>query len=120
MNRRRARGLVRGLVAVGAILVLAVAGGYLALRFARPVVTVTEAVEAPVVQAFYATGTILPVREYPIKTNMAGTIQEVRVDKGDSVKKGQVLAVVSDPESVFKQRQKEAELIEMQQRADDK
>src|SRR5207247_1109794 len=59
-------------------------------------------------------------RALPIKSNTGGTLIEGRVDKGHSVKKGQVLAVVSDPELVFKDRQKDAELKEMQQRADEK
>jgi len=120
MNRHRAWGLVRGALTVILVALVGIGGGYAALNFARPVVTVTEAVEAPVVQAFYATGTILPVREYPIKTNVAGTISDVRVDKGDAVKKGQVLAIISDPDLVFVARQKEAELKEMEQRADEK
>jgi multidrug efflux pump subunit AcrA (membrane-fusion protein) len=59
-----------------------VLGGYVALRFLRPLVTVTEPVEGPVVQAFYSTGTVSPEREFPIKANIAGVITEMRVDKG--------------------------------------
>ena len=73
------------------------AGAWLVLRITSPLVTVTDAVEGPVVQAFYSTGTIQPVREFPIKSNTAGILTEVKVDKGDRVSKGQSLAIVSDP-----------------------
>ena len=43
------------------------------------------------VEAFYATGTISPEQEYPIKSNVAGIIAKMNVDKGDAVKKDQVL-----------------------------
>ncbi len=94
-------------------------GGYIALRFLRPVVTVTEPAEGPVVQAFYSTGTVSPEREFPIKANIAGVITEMRVDKGDRVKKGQVLAVVIDPPLQFNVDKAKAELHEKQQLADD-
>ncbi|MDQ3626028.1 MAG: efflux RND transporter periplasmic adaptor subunit, partial [Verrucomicrobiota bacterium] len=87
---------------------------------ARPVVTVSEAVEAPVVQAFYSTGTVQPEREYPIKSNGAGIITEVRVDKGDRVRKGDSLAVVADPELRFAADKARAELLERQKRAEPK
>ncbi|MBW3574770.1 MAG: efflux RND transporter periplasmic adaptor subunit, partial [Actinobacteria bacterium] len=74
--------------------------------------------EGPVVQAFYSTGTVQPDREFPIKANVAGTITDVRVDKGDAVTEGQPLAVVSEPGLVFAHRQAQAELEEKQKRAD--
>ena len=79
------------------LLAVIVGGGYLILRFASPQVILTEAVEGPVVQAFYSTGTVQPEREFPIKSNVAGLITEIKVDKGDHVKAGQPLAVVSAP-----------------------
>ncbi|HEX8523693.1 MAG TPA: efflux RND transporter periplasmic adaptor subunit [Tepidisphaeraceae bacterium] len=85
-----------------------------------PRVTVTEAVEGPVVAAFYSTGTIQPEREYPIKSNVAGTITEVRVDKGTALRKGDVLAVVSDPALQFQVDKAAAELKEKLGRADAK
>jgi HlyD family secretion protein len=118
MSRRyRGISLVRLIVGLGVVACVG-AAGYAGWQYARPVVTVTEAVEGPVVHAFYATGTVLPQREFPIKANLAGILTEVRVDKGDRVKRGQVLAVVSAPEMVFKQRQAEAELAEMVRLAD--
>jgi hypothetical protein len=50
--------------------------GWLVLRWARPVVTVSEAVEAPVVQAFYSTGTVQPEREYPIRATSPASSQK--------------------------------------------
>src|SRR3954470_11296000 len=71
-----------------ALLIAAVVGGALAyIRLTSAAVVVTEAVEGPVVQAFYSTGTIQPDREFPIKANVAGILTSVLVDKGDRVKK---------------------------------
>src|SRR5580765_3213223 len=97
MNRRRAQSATRVVLSVGGALLVVVAVAAAVLHFVRPVVTVTEAVTGPVVQAFYSTGTIQPEREFPIKSNTAGTLTEVRVDKGDHVTKGQPLAIVTDP-----------------------
>ncbi len=82
--------------------------------------TVTEVADRRVVQAFYATGTVSPEREYPIRTSTAGLLVEVFVDKGDAVKTGQPLAFVSDPDLEAKVKQAEAELAEKQARADAK
>jgi HlyD family secretion protein len=107
-----------GLIAVMAIIGSAAAA--IAVRVARPVVSVTEPVEGPVVQAFYATGTIAPDREYPIKSNVGGIVVEVRVDKGQRVRKGDVLAIVKNDELPLKLEQAKAELAEKRQRADEK
>lgn len=120
MNRRRAQSTAKWVLVTAVVTVCVVGGGYAALQFARPVVTVSEAVEAPVVQAFYSTGTVQPEREYPIKSNAAGIITAVRVDKGDRVTKGDPLAVVSDPELTYAADKARAELLERQQRADAK
>jgi multidrug efflux pump subunit AcrA (membrane-fusion protein) len=65
-------------------------------RLTRPSVVVTQVVLAPVVEAFYATGTLLPDREYPIRTHVEGTVTQVHVDKGDAVTRDMVLATVRD------------------------
>ncbi len=107
------------LIAAGVLLVLGFAiWGIFVLT--SPSISVTEAVEGPVVQAFYSTGTIQPEREYPVKANAAGTVTEVRVDKGAHVKKGDVLAVVSDPALQFQVDKAQAELKEKVARADAK
>jgi multidrug efflux pump subunit AcrA (membrane-fusion protein) len=102
------------LIVVGAALVL------LGLRLMAPKVTVAEVVEGPVVQAFYATGTIQPLRDYPIKTPLAGTITSVRVDKGDRVTASEVLAVVSDPDLAYAASKAKAAYEEKLARADEK
>jgi HlyD family secretion protein len=117
---RRAQGSTRWIITAVVAVVVGVAGVLAVLRFSSPLVVVSEAVEGPVVQAFYSTGTVQPEREFPIKANIAGTIKEVHVDKGDAVKKDQPLAVMSEPGLVFAQRQAQAELEEKQKRADAK
>jgi HlyD family secretion protein len=102
------------------LLGLVAAVGWGIYQYARPLVTVTEVVEGPVVQAFYSTGTIEPQREYPIKSNTAGTITQVHVDKGDRVSKGQPLAVVTDPAQLYTVEKAQAELNEKLSRADEK
>lgn len=110
MERRRAQSPARWIITFALLISVIVAGGYLALRIARPLVTVTQAVEGPVVQAFYSTGTVEPERQFPIKSNIAGIITKVLVDKGDSVKQGQEIVVVSDPELQFMKEKARAEL----------
>src|SRR4051812_31209310 len=112
MSRRRGQSIVRWVITASVLIVVVVGGGWAAIRYTSPVVVTTEAVEAPVVQAFYSTGTIQPEREFPIKSNTAGTVTDVRVDKGDHVKKGQVLALVSDPGLLFLFNKAQAELDE--------
>ncbi len=86
----------------------------------RPVVTITQTIEGPVVQSFYATGTVQPVTEYPIKTSNAGIITRVFVDKGARVARGQPLAVVEDPQLQFELDKANAQLEQARLRADAK
>ncbi len=120
MRRRPARSLARWVLWTAVAVAVFGAAAALALRVLRPVVTVTEATEGPVVQAFYSTGTVEPVREYPIKSNTAGILTDVRVDKGDAVAKDQVLAVVTDPALLYARDRAKAELVEKLARADEK
>lgn len=120
MSQRRAQSSVKWVLGLAILIGVAVAIVVVGFRWSRPKVVVTDAVEGPVVQAFYSTGTVQPVRDYPIKSNIAAVITEVKVDKGDRVTAGQVLAVVADPELVYAARKAEAELKERQQRADAK
>ena len=118
--RRRAQITTRWILTAAVGVAVLVAAVLVVARFSSPLVVVSEAVEGPVVQAFYSTGTVQPDREFPVKANVAGTVTEMRVDKGVAVKKGQPLAVVSEPGLVFAQRQAQAELEEKQKRADEK
>jgi RND family efflux transporter MFP subunit len=126
-RRRRAENRAQTLVrwVLLAVVVAAVAGVALAVYgYARPVVTVTEIVPAPVVQAFYATGTLSPVRDHPIKTPVEGIIERFPdgplIDKGSRVTKGQPLLKVVDPELELMELRAQAELDEKRARADDK
>src|SRR5262245_22996907 len=118
MSARRAQGNTRWIAGSfgGTLLLGLLAWGILV--WASPAVTVTEAVEGPVVQAFYSTGTVQPEREYPIKANVPGTVEEVKVDKGDRVKAKDVLAVVADPALRYQVDKAAAELKERVARAD--
>ncbi len=83
-------------------------------------VQTSQAVMAPVVQAFYATGTLLPDREYPIRSSVEGVITQVHVDKGDVVKKDQPLAYVRADDSIMKFRQAQADFDLKKQLADER
>src|SRR5688572_26490700 len=116
----RAAVLVRWLVLFAVATVLPLVAWQVAVRWLRPQVTVTTVVEAPVVQAFYASGTRLPEREYPIKSNNNGIITQVLVDKGDHVRKDQALAVVHEDSVQFRFEQSQAELDQARKLADEK
>ncbi len=117
MKSRRGQSPVRWVFTVALVLALVLGAGMLVLRWVRPTVTVTEVVEGPVVQAFYATGTVQPEREFPIKSATAGILTKRLVDKGDHVKKDQPLVVVSDPSLQFTADKTKAELAEKLKRA---
>src|SRR3954470_5012410 len=117
MKTRRGQSPVRWVLTIVVIVALVGGGGLLVFRWVRPSVTVTEVIEGPVVQAFYATGTVAPDHEFPIKSSTAGILVKVLVDKGDAVKKDQPLAVVSDPALVFLADKAKAELEEKLKRA---
>jgi HlyD family secretion protein len=102
------------LVAVVVTAGAAVAG----YRYLRPEVDVTEVVEGPVVEAFYATGTVSAEHEYSVRSNVAGIIH-LSVDKGSNVKRGQVLGVVDNADLRFAVDQARAELTRKEKLADD-
>ena len=104
-----------------AVLIVALGGGgFLALNLLRPRVQVTHTVEGPVVQAFYSTGTVQPVREYAIRANHAGIIKQLLVDKGTKVKAQQPLVIVEERELQFQLDKATAELNEKTARLDEK
>src|SRR5258708_28946064 len=118
--RRSGHGKIRWVLAIAASIAIVAVASIVIARVARPMVSVTRAVEGPVVQAFYATGTLNPDREYPVKSNVAGIVVDIRVDKGQRVKRRDVLAIVKSDELALKLEQAKAELSEKRQRADDK
>ena len=93
--------------------------GLLGAYMMMPVVTVTHLADGPVVQAFYATGTVRPVREYPVKSAAAGILTRVIVDKGDRVKAGDTLAVVHDPGMEYSAASADATLEQMRKTVDE-
>jgi multidrug efflux pump subunit AcrA (membrane-fusion protein) len=102
---------------------IALAGAaFAAVRtFTLPRVEVTRITTGPVVQAFYATGTVSPEREYSVHSNVAGILfLENGIDKGVAVKKDQLLARVVTDDLEQKLKQAQAELKEKQARADEK
>ena len=117
---RKANALVRSLVVILILAGLGAGGYFAAIHILRPEIVVTTTVEGPVVQAFYATGTILPEREYSIRSNVAGVIVKMLVDKGDHVTKGQPLAVMMSDDIEFKLKQAQADLVEKERLADEK
>jgi RND family efflux transporter MFP subunit len=107
---------------IGAAIALAVAAAAaLAVRsLTQPVVQVTTLVRGPVVQAFYATGTIVPEREYPVRANVAGTLYlEEGIDKGVKVRRDQKLGRVVSEDLEQKLKQTEADLREKTARAEE-
>ncbi len=96
MNKPRQQGFVKVFV-IAAIVVVVVAIAIGVFWFSRPGVTVTRVIEGPVVQAFYATGTVRPRIEYPISSNVGGLVTQVLVSQGQTVHKDEPLAIVSDP-----------------------
>jgi len=105
---------------LGIALVVAAGAWWGVATLMSPKVTITRVTQGRVVQAFYATGTVRPEREFPIKAASPGTLEKVLVDKGDNVKAGQPLAVLKDPALQYRADRTRAMLEEKQGRADDK
>src|SRR3954470_9831802 len=121
LMKRRARINLRLLLIVA--VVVAIGGGVaLAVRaFSLPLVQVTKLTRGPVVQAFYATGSVVPEREFQVRANVAGTLYlEAGIDKGVNVKRDQRLGRVVSDDLEQKVKQAEAELREKKARAEEK
>ena len=119
--KRRALFSIKLLLSMVAAALVGVLAFYLLTVFAFPQVQVTRLTTGPVVQAFYATGSVVPEREYSVHSNVAGILElEPGIDKGGAVKKDQLLARVLSDDLEKKYKQAQAELKEKQARADDK
>src|SRR5258705_10494416 len=118
--KRRASAFLRWVVILAIIGGAGAIGSQVVYSLVRPKVTVTHPVEAPVVQAFYATGTLMAEREYEIKSNAPGYVSEVLVEKGDRVKKDQPLAMLIEDGVQQKFDQARAERDEKAKFADEK
>lgn len=117
MPARRGLSSIRWSIYAGAIVLLAVAA-ITTLRFFRTSVVVTTPVEGPVIRAVYATGTVEPEREFPIRATNEGTLEKVFVDKGSPVKAGDKVAQIVDPALLYSVDQAQADVNEKVARAD--
>jgi multidrug efflux pump subunit AcrA (membrane-fusion protein) len=118
--RRAGRFHISLLLWIVAIVLVVGGGAVVARRLTLPKVQVTRLTTGPVVQAFYATGTVSPEREYSVHANVAGILLlEGGIDKGVAVKKDQLLARVVSDDLEQKMRQAQAELKEKKARADE-
>src|SRR5258706_2688948 len=117
--KRRAAAFLRWIILIAIIAAVGVVASQILYTVLRPKITVTHPVDAPVVQAFYATGTLMAEREYEVKSNAPGYVSEVLVDKGDRVKKDQPLARVIEDSVQQKFDQARAEREEKAKLADE-
>ena len=115
---KRRTGFIRSAIWLVILFLLVAAAGWGINALVTPTVMVVHVTRGPVVQAFYATGTVQPVREYPIKSATEGYLDHVYVDQGDHIKAGQVLAVVNNPSLVYTAAQAKADLEEKTKRID--
>lgn len=83
-----------------AIIVIAAVGYFVSKQLAGPKVEYKRAVIAKgVIEVrILATGTVQPQNRLEIKSPIAGRIEEILVDIGDTVKKGQILGWISSTE----------------------
>ena len=79
------------------MLILAAVGGFAAWRWLGPVaVEATHPTRGAAVRAVYATGTVEPTVMLPIAPRTTSRLVELKVDEGDPVGKGEVLARLED------------------------
>ena len=117
---RRALAIVWWVAALAGCAAAVLVAGVLVYRWVRPLVTVTAVVEGPVVAAFYATGTLSPEREYPIKSNASGYVAKVFADKGTRLKAGDPIALVVEDGVQFRYDQASADVEQKRKLADAK
>ena len=93
------------------VLVLAAAAGYGAfLQVAGPRVEAARLVRRDVVQSVVASGRIVTPHRVDIGAQVTGTVAEVAVEKGDTVKPGQRLLALEASEARAAERQAQATL----------
>ena len=81
------------------ILLVAGIGGWLAWsRWKPPEVVLGAPTRGPAIDAIYATGLVEPSLEIRVAPRTPGRLAELRVDEGDTVKAGQLLARLDDDE----------------------
>lgn len=91
-----------------ALAVVAIAGAVFLFRPASVVVVKPE--RGPAVEAVYATGTVEPVVYAQTGSKVAGRVAEIHAKEGDTVKKGDILAIVDFAEETYNVEQLKAKL----------
>lgn len=103
-------------VLVAAIcLVLAILGWVLVQKVRGPALAGYQAVSQPLVQAVVATGRIVAVSRAQVGSPVTGVVVERRVQEGDAVQPGDVLAVLRADDLEAAVREAEAALGQLQQ-----
>ncbi|MGB9889888.1 MAG: efflux RND transporter periplasmic adaptor subunit [Anaerolineae bacterium] len=102
-------------IIVAVVVVVAGVGGYLLWRQSRTVSATTAMRTVPVRKGTLevtvsASGSLEPVRQIDLSFDVSGKVAEVRVDIGDAVKAGQVLARLDTTGLELSLRQAEAQL----------
>ncbi len=91
---KRSKGLVAALVAV-VVLLVAAGAGY--LRFGRTVaLAIVEAAPGTVTQRVIGPGTVQARVPVTVAARITATVMQISADVGDTVKRGQALAVLDD------------------------
>lgn len=101
MNQARSKSRLKFWIILGVVLILA-AGGWYYYKKKKGVPTATYS-EAQVIRedlqlTILSTGIVQPENRLEIKPPIAGRVEEVLVDEGEDVKKGQILAWMSSTE----------------------
>jgi len=110
-GRRRRRWLWIG----GAVLILALGGGWLYLRAGPAHTYVTSAVSRGLLAVnVSATGTLAPRDQVDVGAEVSGRIDKLEVDFNDHVKKGQVLARINTDQYMAQLQQAQASLAQAQ------
>jgi HlyD family secretion protein len=92
------------------VVVIALAGAFVAKRFQPLPVTVTPVVRGKAVDAVYATGTVEADDRVNVKAKTSGSIAQILVKEGDAVKKGDLLARIDNPVVTFDLKRGKADL----------
>lgn len=86
---------------VGLVSVLAIGGLAMAKRLEPTSVMVAPVLRGTAVEAVYATGTVEARERVTVKARVVGTITSMKVREGDTVKVGDLLAVIDAPSLRF-------------------
>lgn len=92
------------------VIVSGVVGVVLSRRFAPKPVTVTPIERGIVVDAVYATGSVEAEDRMVVKAKTSGSLAEIVVREGTSVKKGDLLARIDNPGATFELKRGQSDL----------